>query len=195
MSIPESYRPFVEDVRGMLRLSEADFELFRAHRGFFESNGPALVEAIAGILDGHPPSRAVFEEGRGDLESLKARLGAWLGRVVDGHDTPEFWRSQFVIALEHIVRRIPNRQMVGLATRIREAVLPLMLEQAGPEAGLELFLAFQRLLDSIVALTTTLVEEGQRRCLLEATGFTPALAANLQSLVFETIRKELQVPE
>ncbi|GEM_PF-5451237 len=194
MTIPEQYQPFVDDIHGMIRLSEADFETFRRHRGFFERNGGALVEAIAGVLDGHAPSREVFDEGRGDLESLKRRLGQWIGRVLDARDTPEFWRSQFVIAIEHIGRRIPNRQMVGLATRVREVLLPMMLEQEGPEAGLDLFLAFQRLLDSIVALTTTLVDEGQRRCLLEATGFTPMLADNLQSMVFKKIRRELMPP-
>jgi len=192
MAIPEQYRPFVDDIHGMIRLSEADFELFRKHRSFFESNGGALVDAIAAVLMDHPMSRAVFEEGRGDLESLKTRLGSWIGRVIEGHDTPDFWHDQFVIAIEHIVRRIPNRQMVGLASRIREALLPMMLEQLGAEEGLGLFLAFQRMLDSIVALTTTLVDEGQRRCLLEATGFTEKLADNLQSMVFARIRKELE---
>ncbi len=143
------------------------------------------------MLKGHAPSRAVFEEGRGDLESLKRRLAAWVGELLEAHDTPEFWHRQFVIGIEHIVRRIPNRQMVGLATKIREVLLPLMLQQLGHEDGLRLYLAFQRMLDSVVALTTTLVDEGQRRCLLEATGFSPKLVENLQAIVFEKIRGEL----
>ncbi len=194
MSIPEQYRPFVEDIHGMIGLSEADFELFRRHREFFEANGGALVDAVAEILSGHPSSAAVFAEGRGDLESAKRRLAAWLGRLLDSHDTPEFWHAQFVIGIEHIGRRIPNRLMVGLATRIREVLLPLMLDRVGLPEGVDLYLAFQRLLDSIVALTTTLVDEGQRRCLLEATGFSPTLLDNLQSMVFEKIRKELEPP-
>jgi len=175
----------------MIGLREADFELFRTHRELFGANAGALVEAIASVLSSHGPSRKVFEEGRGDLNALKGKLAVWLNEVIDGHDTPEMWHRQFVIGIEHIVRKIPNRQMVGLATRIREIVLPMMLDGLGREEGLALYLAFQRLLDSVVALTTTLVDEGQRRCLLEATGFTPKLAENLQALVFKNIRREL----
>ncbi len=191
MSIPERYVPFVEDIRGMIRLGDADFELFREHVAFFEKNGEALIGIIAAVLTEHGPSQAVFDEGRGSLESLKTRLGAWLGDVINGHDTPEFWHRQFIIGIEHIARKIPNRQMVGLATRIREALLPIMLDQLGAEEGLKLYLAFQRMLDSVVALTTTLVDEGQRQCTMEATGFTPVLLANLQTTVFEKIRAEL----
>lgn len=191
MNIPASYQPFVDDIHGMIGLCEDDFELFRIHREFFARNGDTLIEAIASILMTHAPSRATFEDGRGDLESLKGKLAAWVGELLGAHDTPEFWHRQFVIGIEHIVRRIPNRQMVGLATKIREVLLPLMLQEAGHEEGLRLFLAFQRMLDSVVALTTTLVEEGRRRCLLEATGFSPKLEENLQALVFEKIRAEL----
>ena len=191
MPIPESYQPFVDDIHAMIGLCEADFELFRKHRDFFEANGGALIGAIASILTEHGPSRVVFDEGRGNLESLGRRLGVWLGDMIDGHDTPEIWHRQFIIGIEHIVRKIPNRQMVGLATRIRELLLPMMLDALGREEGLALYLAFQRLLDSTVALTTTLVDEGQRQCLLEATGFTPRLVENLQGIVFEKIRREL----
>jgi len=191
MSIPASYQPFVDDIHGMIGLCEGDFQLFRKHREFFARNGGALIGAIASILMAHPQSRAVFEEGRGNLESLKRRLGAWVGKLLDAHDTPEFWHRQFIIGIEHIVRRIPNRQMVGLATKIREIVLPLMLDELGDEEGLLLYFAFQRMLDSVVALTTTLVDEGQQRCLLEATGFSPKLVENLQAIVFEKIRAEL----
>jgi len=194
MTIPETYRPFVEDIHGMIGLREEDFECLRKHRDFFVENDGALTGAIATILMEHGPSHAVFEEGRGDLGVLKSRLSAWLDQLSDAHDTPEFWHRQFVIAIEHIVRRIPNRQMVGLATRIRGILLPMMLEQLGPEEGLHLYLAFERMLDSVVALTTTLVSEGQRRCLLEATGFSPELVDNLQAIVFGKIRAEL-LPE
>ncbi len=191
MELREPYRTFVHDIHGMIRLSESDFDLFRRHRTFFTENGSALVEAIASVLGEHAPSREVFDSGRGDLESLGCRLSAWLGEIPEAHDTPEFWHRQFVIGVEHIVRRIPNRQMVGLATRIRELVLPMMLDALGPDEGLALYLAFQRLLDSVVALTTTLVDEGQNQCLLEATGFTQRLADNLRGLVFRRIRDEL----
>ncbi len=195
MPVPESYQPFVDDIHGMIRLCDDDFELFRKHRSFFEENGGALIGAIASVLTEHTPSRAVFDEGRGDLDSLGRRLGVWLGDMLDAHDTPEMWHRQFIIGIEHIVRKIPNRQMVGLATRIRELLLPMMLDAFGNEEGLALYFAFQRLLDSVVALTTTLVDEGQRRCLREATGFTPTLIDNLQQIAFEKIRKELAAGE
>jgi len=191
MELREPYRTFVHDIHGMIGLSESDFDLFRRHRAFFTENGPALVDAMATILKEHPPSREVFDSGRGDLESLGRRLSAWLGEVLEAHDTPEFWHRQFIIGVEHIVRKIPNRQMVGLATRIRGLLLPMMLDSLGPEDGVRLFAAFSRLLDSVVALTTTLVDEGQSQCLLEATGFTQRLADNLRGLVFQRIRDEL----
>ncbi len=58
--------------------------------------------------------------------------------------------------------------MVGLASRIKALVLPLMVEELGPKEGIEPFLAFHRFLDAVVALTSTLVEETQRRMFDEA---------------------------
>ncbi len=191
MAVPESYRYFVEDIRNMIRLTEDDFDMLRKHRIFFINNAKTLINAISSILLEHEPSRKVFDEKRGDIESLGERLGVWLEDLLDGHDTTEFWHRQFIIGVEHLVRKIPNRQMVCLASRIREVLLPMMLEMLGNIEGLKLYFAFQRLLDSVVALTTTLVDEGQRKCLLEATGFSEKLIDNLQLVAFEKIRKEL----
>ncbi len=185
------YAAIFQDIRGLIGLGEADFDLFRKHRAFFEAHGADLIEAIAQILSNHPESAVVFQEGRGSLPSLKTRLGAWIGEILEAHDTEQFWRRQLIIGLEHILRRIPNRQMTGLATRIREIVLPLALEDLGTEEGLDFFFAFQRMLDSVVALTTTIVNEGYRRSLLEATGFTPELANRLESLTLKSLRAEL----
>ncbi len=195
MTIPKSYRSFVDDIHEMIRLSDDDFNLFRKHRSFFENNAEALIGAIASVLMQHAPSRRVFEEGRGNINELGRRLGIWLKDMLDAGDTEEMWHRQFIIGIEHIVRKIPNRQMVGLATRIRELLLPMMLEEFGKDDGLPLYLAFQRLLDSVVALTTTVVEEGQRRCLLEATGFTTKLIDNLQQIAFKKIRDEIAVSQ
>jgi len=191
MELPIGQKAHVEDIRGMIGLGEADLELFRKHREFFQRHGGALIDFIAGVVSGHPESARVFEEGRGDLESLKRRLGVWLGEILEAHATEQFWTRQLVIGLEHIQRRIPNRQMVGLATRIREVVLKLAIEDLGVEEGVELYLAFQRMLDSVVALTTTVVDEGYRRSLLEATGFTWELAERLEAMTLRSLKAEL----
>jgi len=191
MELSIGYTQYIEDIRGMIGLVEADFELFRKHRSFFQDHGADLIDLIARIVMDHPASAVVFHEGRGNIDSLKTRLGVWIGELLEAHDTPSFWQRQLVIGLEHILRRIPNRQMVGLATKIREAVLSLAIQDLGPEEGLELFFAFQRVLDSVVALTTTIVDEGHRRSLLEATGFTPELALRLEAMTLRGLRAEL----
>ena len=70
-----------------------------------------------------------------------------------------------------------------------------MLSELGPDKGLALFIAFQRFLDTVVALTATLVEVGQKRCLIESTGFSEKLIDTLQTMVFSKISEELQFPE
>ena len=123
---------------------------------------------------------------------LGKRVAAWLVGVLKSHDTIETWRRQYQIGLEHIRRKIPNRHMMALATRIREFVLPVMLQELGSEEGLALFFAFQRFLDTIVALTTTLVEEGQRRALMTSTGFSDELIDSLQEMVYDDLAMMFQ---
>jgi len=193
MTETTEYDFFVRDITGMVGLTEKDFEVFRKQQAFLVENAPVIVGFVASVLEKHPETRKVFDDGRGNLQRLGASLGNWLGMVVmQGHDTPDFWRRQFVIGLQHIQRRIPNRHMMILATRLREFLLPVLLDGLGTEDGMELYLAFQRFLDTIVALTATLVDEGQRRCLVTATGISGSLLDRLQESVFDQIAAELR---
>ncbi len=187
----EQYSAYVDDIRGMVQISDEDFELFRKHKAFLLKYAEALITFTINTIEEHPPANLVFEEKRGSSVCLGNSLGKWLGEVVAGEDTPEFWRRHYLIGLQHIKRGITNRNMLCLATRIREFLLPVMLESLGTEEGMKLYLAFQRFLDTVVALTITLVDEGQRRCIHEATGFTDKLIERLSKSVFEVIEKEL----
>jgi len=197
MSIDQTdkYFTYFEDIQRMTRISESDFELFQTHKDFFIKYAEPLVNFILEVLSENYSTRRVFEEGRGDADKLVASVSKWLLEIIGGHDTPQFWQRHYLIGIQHIKRQIPNRQMMGLATRIREFVLPVMLSDLGPERGLALFLAFQRFLDTVVALTSTLVEVGQKRCLIESTGFSEKLIDKLQSMVFSKISEELRFPD
>ncbi len=192
MTQATTYDLVCDDIRQMIGISEADFELFRHHGDFFSQHAGALVQFIHDTLVDHPATYQVFVEKRGDVNRLLTSLQAWLGEVLDGHDSPAFWHRHYLIGIQHIQRNIPNRHMQVLATRIRELLLPLMLDKLGSEKGLELYLAFQRFLDTVVALTTSLVELGQVRCLSTATGMSPTLLERLQATAFQEIADELR---
>ena len=181
-----------DDVLTFIKISGDDLALIQQHREFFVDHADALVGFILEELSSHPPTRAVFDEGRGNAERLGASVASWLIEVLDTDDAEGMWRRNYRIGIEHIRRRIPNRHMMGLATRIRELLLPIMLEKVGPEEGLRLYLAFQRFLDAVVALTATLVDEGQKRCLMRVTGFSEILIDRLQATVFDEIADELK---
>ncbi len=192
MSQAGTYNAVCDDIRAMIGISEADFELFRRHRAFFLEHAGALVQFIHNTLANHQPTYQVFVEKRGDVARLLTSLQGWLGEVLDGHDSPTFWHRHYLIGIQHIQRNIPNRHMQVLATRIRQLLLPLMLDKLGQHEGLDLYLAFQRFLDTVVALTTSLVEIGQVRCLSTATGMSPKLLERLQATAFQEIADELR---
>ncbi|MFC1749972.1 protoglobin domain-containing protein [Pseudomonadota bacterium] len=191
-STQDKYQTYVDDIKGMIGISDGDFDTLRQHKGFILDHAEVLIGFIMNTINEHPPARKVFDEKRGDQGCLGASVGKWLGEVLDAGDTDAFWRRHYQIGLEHIKRQIPNRHMISLATRIRELLLPVMLEKLGTEDGLTLYLAFQRFLDTVVALTITLVDEGQRRCIQESTGFSVDLLNRLQAGVFHTIEEELK---
>ncbi len=192
MNAPISrYDSLRDDILTFIKITGDDLALIQHHRDFFVNHAEALVGFILQELSSHPPTRAVFDEGRGDSERLGASVTAWLLGVLEADDTDELWRRHYRIGIEHIRRGIPNRHMMGLATRIRELLLPIMLDKLGQEDGLKLFLAFQRFLDAVVALTATLVDEGQKRCLMRTTGFSEVLIERLQATVFDEIAVEL----
>jgi hypothetical protein len=187
----QHYDSLRDDILTFIKITGDDLELMQRHRDFFVTNAEALVGFILQELSSHPPTRAVFDEGRGDAERLGASVTAWLLEVLEADDQDQLWQRHYRIGIEHIRRRIPNRHMMGLATRIRELLLPMMLDALGQEQGLALFLAFQRFLDAVVALTSTLVDEGQKRCLMRITGFSEVLLDRLQATVFDEIATEL----
>jgi hypothetical protein len=187
----QHYDSLRDDILTFIKITGDDLELMQRHRDFFVTNAEALVGFILQELSSHPPTRAVFDEGRGDAERLGASVTAWLLEVLEADDQGQLWQRHYRIGIEHIRRRIPNRHMMGLATRIRELLLPMMLDALGQEQGLALFLAFQRFLDAVVALTSTLVDEGQKRCLMRITGFSEVLLDRLQATVFDEIATEL----
>ena len=186
------YDNFSDDIRAMMGISQQDFDLIKFHTIFFTTYTGAFVEHIIKILSQHKQTRIVFEEGRGDTDRLEKSVTVWLVEVLDAKDSPETWQWQYRIGVEHIRRRIPNRHMMVLATKIREWVLPIMIQDLGTEEGIKLYLAFQRFLDTVIALTATLVDEGQRECLKRSTGFTDTLLLRLQEIVFDDIALELQ---
>jgi len=191
MESATKYDVLCDDIKALIQISEEDFKILNKNRDFFLENANVLLDFILKVLISHPTTNAVFTEKRGDSSKLGVSVGKWLIGILDAHDKPEVWRQQYKIGLEHIRRKIPNRHMMGLATRIREFVLPVMLSSLGQEAGLELYISFQRFLDTIVALTATLVDEGQKQALMRSTGFTEVLIERLQAIVFKEIEAEI----
>lgn len=182
---------YVDDIRDLIGISQKDFEILAQNRDFFEKYADALLDHIDEVLSAHAGTRSVFEEGRGDAQRLRGSVARWLmGILESGSDSFDFWRRQYVIGYQHIKRKIPNRHMIGLGNRIKAFAAPAMVAELGPERGMELFLALHRLLDMIIALTCTLVEEGQRRCLEEATGFSPQLRERLEQTTLDKFRDE-----
>ncbi len=190
--INNSYDLVCDDIRQMIGISEADFVIFRKNKDFFLDHADALISYIRDTLMENESTRFVFEEKRGDVAQLGQSLVTWLGEVLEGHDDSAFWRRHYLIGIQHIQRKIPNRHMQILSTQIRELLLPLMLEKLGREDGLELYLSFQRFLDAVVALTTSLVDLGQARCLSSSTGMSQQLLDRLQATAYEEIEKELR---
>lgn len=182
-----TFEQHLNALRAFIGVSDEDFETMRQHAAY----AAALLNFIVEVLIEHPETRSTIVEAKVDPEELKQRLGRWLIDVLmSGQDTPDFWRRQFRIGYAHLKQTVSNRYMVGLASRIKGLVLPLMVQELGPEGGVQLFLAFQRFLDTIVALTSTLVEETQQRMLYEAFNIRPALAERLERMLFERVRDE-----
>ena len=125
------YDNFSDDVRALMGISQHDFDLIKFHTNFFTTHVGALVEHIIKILSEHEQTRVVFEEGRGDTDRLAKSVTAWLLQMLDAKDSRETWRRQYRIGVEHIRRIIPNRYMMVLATKIRELLLSVMVQNLG----------------------------------------------------------------
>lgn len=185
------FNPFVDDLTALIGMKDADFLRLRENKAFFLKYAEPLLDHIIAVLIEHDSTRAVFEQKRGNADCLRASLANWLvDLLTTGEDTQEFWRKQYIIGYQHIKRDIPNRHMMGLGSRIKELVLPIMLKELGVEEGCALFLSFQRFLDMVIGLTCCLVEEGKRKCLRDATGFTPTLLEFLEDGALKKMKDE-----
>ncbi|NOY72787.1 MAG: hypothetical protein GXP14_10480 [Gammaproteobacteria bacterium] len=189
MSVAE-FRQSLHEIKGLIGATETDFDQLRKHQGFLLENLDEVIAFFYDILYENSGSRDVFTEG--EREKREQTLRDWVVALLEGHDEDSYWRAQYLVGLAHVRRKVANRYMISIANRLKEFYLPKMIDQLGTEEGIKTFISFQRILDSGVALTVTLVDEAFKMVIEENTGWTEALMQKMQESVFVQIAKKFQ---
>ncbi len=184
------FKQCLREIKGLIGATEADFEQLRKHQSFLLDNLDEVIALFYDILYENRGSKDVFKEG--EREKREQTLRDWVVALLEGHDEDRYWRAQYLVGLAHVRRKVANRYMISIANRLREFYLPKMIDQLGTEEGIKTFISFQRILDSGVALTVTLVDEAFKMVIEENTGWTEALMQKMQESVFAQIAKKLQ---
>ncbi|NOY63201.1 MAG: hypothetical protein GXP10_08655 [Gammaproteobacteria bacterium] len=186
----QNFGLYLREVHAVISVSEGDFALLKKHTDFFTSNLEGFVKHFYDTIYDNEGPREIFREG--ERPAVEDTLRKWVLSLVEGHDDDEFWKKQYLIGLAHIRREVPNRYMLTMASRSREFFLQAMVSELGADEGVRLFLAFQHVVDATVALTTTLVDEGRKKGLLQATGWTPPLMRNMLKTVYADIARKIE---
>ncbi len=184
------FKQCLAEVKGLIGVSEADFDQLRKHQAFLEASLPDVTALFYDTLYENDGSKDVFKEG--ERPQREKTLQDWVVNLLQGHDEDSYWRAQYLVGLAHVRRKVANRYMISIANRLKEFYLPRMLDALGVEEGIKTFIAFQRILDTGITLTVTLVDESFKMVLEENTGWSAALMQKMQESVFNTISKRLQ---
>ncbi len=171
--IKTKFNEGLNTIKTLTGVSQADFDTLREAGPVALTWTDEIVQVFYDTVYAHARTAAVFHEGeRPDRENT---LRTWYQSVFAENDTQEFWLKQGRIGFAHIRRHIHNEFMIGMANRVTDMFSQKSLAAFGPEKGLQVALAFSRVLKSVVGLTAEGYDVASRMALLESTGASEAL--------------------
>lgn len=179
----EKILSYVEDLKTLTGFGEEDAETLRNYKDVALKWGPDIVKEFYDTLFSYPPTAAVFKPG--ERAEREKTLREWYEKLFEGNYDEAFWLWQWYVGVVHIKRKIYNRYMLAMMSRVQQVFLRKALEELPHDEAVRLCLAFKRLTDVIAGI----IAEGYHLTYIESleavAGINPALAERMMKLHIE----------
>ncbi len=189
----EAKKAFLEGlntIKALTGVSQADFDTLKEAAPEATQWAEEVARLFYDTLFAHPRTAAVFREG--ERPAREETLKAWYRALfTTANDTDAYWFEQGRIGFAHIRRHVNNEFMIGIAAKVSEVFVAKAVATYGTERGLQIFTAFNRILQTVVGLTAEGYDVMSTLAFCEATGTDPALADTLIQSTVDDIQAEL----
>jgi hypothetical protein len=140
----------LQDLITLTGLSEQDYQVLSEYADITQKWADEIVKEFYDTLFGHKPTAEVFREG--ERPDREVTLRNWYLEVTSGKISSDFWRRQWLVGLVHIPRKVSNRFMFGMMSRVQQIFLRKCLEAFEPLQAERIYSAFKRLTDVVAGL-------------------------------------------
>ena len=176
--VKKSFSEGLVTIKTLTGVSQADFDTLKSA----EPEASQWVEEIAQFfydtLFAHARTANVFHDG--ERPARETTLKGWyLALLTTANDDDAYWNEQGRIGFAHIRRHVNNEFMIGISAKLSEVFVAKTVEAYGPERGLEVSNAFNRILQTVVGLTAEGYDVMSEIAFSEATGADPQLVDRL----------------
>ncbi len=179
----EKILSYVEDLKVLTGFRDTDCDTLRRYRDVALRWGPSIVKEFYDTLFSYPPTASVFRPG--ERARRERALGEWYGRLFEGECGEDFWLWQWYVGVVHIKRKIYNRYMLAMTSRLQQIFLEKALGELPRHEAVRLYTAFKRLTDVIAGI----IAEGYHLTYIESleavAGINPVLAERMMRIHIE----------
>lgn len=178
----------LEGLEGIIRLSghaESDFAVLAAHAERVRPWIDAFVSEFYDTLYAQPETAAVFRPN--ERPERERTLADWLHEIASGRFRDDFWRRQWIVGLVHVKRHVETAWVVAIMGRLQLRFLERALAELERPAALELFAAFKRASDVVVALVAQGFHRGYREAVADVSGMSPALIDRMADVAVDKL--------
>lgn len=170
----------------LIGFSEQDINCIHQHREILLSCAETIVKLFYDRLFSVEKTKAIFEEG--ERVAREQTLANWYTKTLTEAIDDNYWKWQWYVGVVHIKRQVENPMMISMTTAIQEIVLQTSIDKLGQEQGLQLYMAFKRLMTVVVSLIAKSYELGLLEAIQQTTGMSAAL---IQTNIKVGIDKEI----
>ncbi len=168
------------DLKSLIGLSDQDLVVLQRHQALTESWSDEIVKVFYDALYGYEPTAKVFS-GQ-DRAAREKTLRDWYLEAVSGKLKENFWQHQWFVGIVHIKRKVPNRFMIAMMSKVQEQFLQKSLQALPETEAIALFSAFKRLSDAVVGLIAESYLENYFSALENTVGFKRTLVQRMMEV-------------
>lgn len=169
----------IEQTPPPCRVSPEQAHLIARHADQLLTLGPEIVQGFYDTLFAHPPTAAVFVDGERPMR--EQTLVQWWTRTVTGPIDDDYWAWMALVGLTHVIRRVTNPMMLGMAEYVARFVSENAHRLDVPADEREALVeGFRRVAAMTSSIITYAYDHAVSSALFDVAGMPEALLARLR---------------
>lgn len=156
-NIRKEFEKKIDTIRYLTKVTQADFDLLKKVANETKGWKETIATTFYDLQFSKPETAAVFKKGERPMREMT--MSNWYLDLFKIDDDEFFWKMQVRIAFFHVKRKVYNEFMISGGTLLQGLFLTNAVKTFGEEKGVALSMAFNRILDTVIAITAALYDK------------------------------------